>query len=145
MNEFTNLKAQEYAEQGNIEAWIHDYLRNEGNNIPLSDGLKLRKRYWLGPLEVKLTSLKRIVGPEPYNEYVESEENWNRRVEAIALRLQQGWDMPPLIIENQGGVLGVRDGNHRMGALEKSGRKSCSVLIWDDAGVEHIRIGDAEE
>lgn len=145
MNEFTNLKAQEYAEQGNIEAWIHDYLQNEGNNVPLSDGLKLRKRYWLGPLEVKLTNLKRIVGPEPHNEYVESEENWNRRIEAIALRLQQGWDMPPLIIENQGGVLSVRDGNHRMGALEKLDRKSCPVLIWDDAGVEHIRIGDAEE
>jgi len=51
MNEFTNLRAQEHAQQGNIEAWIHDYLQNEGNNIPLSDGLKLRKRYWLGPLE----------------------------------------------------------------------------------------------
>lgn len=71
-------------------------------------------------------------------EYVESEEWWNQNLDQIGKRLEGGWDMPPLIIENRNGLLSVRDGNHRLGALQKLKIETCFVIIWDDNGVENI-------
>ena len=43
-----------------------------------------------------------------------------------------------MIAENRNGVLSVRDGNHRMGALERLKIDKCYVIVWDDSSVENI-------
>lgn len=130
--------AKEYAANHAVEEWIHLFLRGEGDNEGLSEGLKLRQRYWVGPIEVQTAVLDRVVGPEPDREYVENEVWWNQNIGQIAERLEDGWDMPPLIVENRNGLLSVRDGNHRLGALQKLKRETCHVIIWDDNGEEAI-------
>lgn len=134
----TLKEAMEYASNGDIETWIHLFLNGEGDNIGLSEGLKMKKRYWVGPIEVDINCLDRVVGPELNMEYVENEDWWNYNINEICKRIEDGWDMPPLIAENRNGTLSVRDGNHRLGALEKLKRVKCFLIIWDDNSLENI-------
>ena len=43
---FTLAEAQEYAERGAIEQWVHAFLTTEGHNPKFSEGLRLKQRYW---------------------------------------------------------------------------------------------------
>lgn len=119
MSLFTLKSAMEFASKKDIETWVHLFLNGEGDNVVMSNGLKLKKRYWLGPIEIETSFLDRVVGPEPDLEYVEDEKWWDHNINQISERLNDGWDMPPLIAENRNGSLSVRDGNHRLGALTK--------------------------
>lgn len=139
MTMFTLTAAKEYALKGDIETWVHLFLNGEGDNVGLSEGLKSRKRHWVSPIEVELSILERVVGPELQMEYVENEEWWGYNINQICQRIEGGWDMPPLIAENRNGVLSVRDGNHRYGALERLKRNKCHVIVWDDISVENIK------
>ncbi|GIP30531.1 hypothetical protein J23TS9_56610 [Paenibacillus sp. J23TS9] len=138
MTRFTLNAAMEYAANDNIETWIHLFLNGEGNNVGLSEGLKMKRRYWLGPIEIDISYLDRVVGPESNMEYVEDEDWWNYNINQISNRIESGWDMPPLIAENREGSLSVRDGNHRLGALQKLIKEKYYVVIWDDSSVENI-------
>ncbi len=40
--------------------------------------------------------------------------------------------MPPLIAHHINGKLSVRDGNHRLGAMELDKIDDCWVIVWDD-------------
>lgn len=138
MTKFTLKAAMEYAANDDIETWIHLFLNGEGDNVGLSEGLKLKRRYWLGPIEIDTSFLYRIVGPESNMEYVEDEDCWNFNINQICSRVEAGWDMPPLIAENREGSLSIRDGNHRLGALQNLKKEKCYVIIWDDSSVENI-------
>lgn len=140
MSLFTLKSAMEYAQKDDIETWIHHFLNGEGNNVGLSDGLKMKKRYWIGPIEIELRHLERVVGPEQHMEYIEDENWWDYNMNQICNRLDEGWDMPPLIAENRNGVFSIRDGNHRLGALQKLKKEKCFVIIWDDISIENISI-----
>ncbi|GIP17489.1 hypothetical protein J40TS1_31310 [Paenibacillus montaniterrae] len=43
MTEYTLKSAKEYAENDDIETWVHLFLNGEGGNVGLSDGLKAQK------------------------------------------------------------------------------------------------------
>lgn len=138
MTRFTLNAAMEYAANDDIETWIHLFLNGEGDNVGLSEGLKMKRRFWLGPIEIDISYLDRVVGPESNMEYVEDENWWNLNINQISNRIESGWDMPPLIAENREGSLSVRDGNHRLGALQKLNKEKCYVIIWDDRSVGNI-------
>ncbi|WP_082596073.1 ParB N-terminal domain-containing protein [Paenibacillus sp. Soil750] len=114
------------------------FLNSEGDNVGLSEGLKMQKRYYLGPLEVEINRLDRVVGPEQHMEYVENEDWWNYNINQICERIEGGWDMPPLIAENRNGIFSIRDGNHRLGALEKLKKEKYFVIIWDNNSLENM-------
>ncbi|PZT54706.1 ParB N-terminal domain-containing protein [Paenibacillus silvae] len=138
MTRFTLNAAMEYAANDDIETWIHLFLNGEGDNVGLSEGLKMKRRFWLGPIEIDISYLGRALGPELNMEYVEDEDWWNYNINQISNRIESGWDMPPLIAENREGSLSVRDGNHRLGALQKLNKEKCYVIIWDDRSVGNI-------
>lgn len=138
MSIFTLKSAMKFASNNDIETWVHLFLNGEGDNVVMSNDLKLKKRYWLGPIEIETSFLDRVVGPEPDLEYVEDEKWWNHNINQISERLNDGWDMPPLIAENRSGALSVRDGNHRLGALQKLNIDKCYLIIWDDNGEDNI-------
>ncbi|KRE55926.1 hypothetical protein ASL11_34910 [Paenibacillus sp. Soil750] len=98
----------------------------------------MQKRYYLGPLEVEINRLDRVVGPEQHMEYVENEDWWNYNINQICERIEGGWDMPPLIAENRNGIFSIRDGNHRLGALEKLKKEKYFVIIWDNNSLENM-------
>lgn len=45
----TTKSAIEYAEQNNLEEWIHTFLCGEGDNKGFSDGLKDEERQYTAP------------------------------------------------------------------------------------------------
>ncbi len=138
MSIYTLKSAMDFASKNDIETWVHLFLNGEGDNLGLSEGLKNKKRYWLGPIEIETRLLDRVVGPELDMEYVEDEKWWNHNINEICIRLEDGWDMPPLIAETRNGSLSIRDGNHRLGALQKLNKEKCFLIIWDDNGEDNI-------
>ena len=135
---FTVNEAIEFSSKGSIEEWVHLFLTTVGGNQGLSDGLKLQKRYWVGPIIIKLDKLKRCMGPEPYMEYVDSVENWEKHILRFQKLVKDGWDMPPLIVQNINGDLSVRDGNHRLEAMRREGYDEFWAIIWDSEKQDNL-------
>ncbi|WP_221089018.1 hypothetical protein [Deinococcus aquaedulcis] len=115
-----------------VGAWVDTWLRQPGGNLGLADGLRLAPRQWEGPLPVAIAALRRACGPEPEMEYPEPTVRWTARLDALMQAHQRGARFAPLIVQRRGDVLSVRDGNHRLGALEQLGGTEAWVLIWSD-------------
>ena len=130
MYPFTLQGAMDYARMGLIEAWVHGFLNGPGHNKAFSDGLKLRPRYFVGPVLVELDRLNRRCGPEPDMIYRVDRENFESIVNGMILALQHGWDMPPLIVNYADGYFEINDGNHRHEALKRLGVKKYYAILW---------------
>lgn len=127
---FTSKNARKFSNSGKIEEWIHQFLHDEGNNIPFSDGLKLENRYFIGPLKMPLSLFSRCCGPEETMKYRVGFEEFEERVTRIQHRLENGWDMPPLMICYENNGFELNDGNHRYEALTRLGVKEFDIIIW---------------
>jgi hypothetical protein len=128
---FDTGSVQTYAREGKLEEWVHRYLlAGRWANPGLSAGLKLHKRWWNGPVEVNLTDLSRVVGPETGMEYQVENDYWIARTRKMAASMSQPLAIPPLIIEYRSGTLSIRDGNTRYGAMSLLGWSKCWVVIW---------------
>ncbi len=132
-------EAAAYAEAGRIEEWIHEFLLGPADNAAFSEGLQQQTRYWLGPVKVALSHIERCCGPEPHMEYVMPEDSWQERTALFRKWLNQEWDMPPLIGQLHGDRVSVRDGNHRMGAMEQLGMTDAWIIVWTDDGHEPLQ------
>lgn len=130
--DYSCKEAIEFANKGQIEEWIHAFLQTVGNNRTLSDGLKLEKRFFKGPVLIDIDKINRCCGPEEGMEFYNSIDSWETRVSRIQKLIRSGWDMPPLIIQNINGILSIRDGNGRHEALKRENKEKCYVIIWDN-------------
>ncbi|HLY28109.1 MAG TPA: ParB N-terminal domain-containing protein [Aggregatilineales bacterium] len=129
--DFSPEEAVRYTVAGRLEEWIHAFLTSAGANIALSEGLKLQKRWWIGPVYCSLSSVQRICGPEENMAYKEPPDSFERRVTTMVKSLQEGWQAPPLIVEyGQDGKMSVRDGSHRHEALVRSGQRVYWAIFW---------------
>ena len=128
LSDFSFHGAQQCADAGRIEAWIHAYL-NTGYwaNLPLSDGLKLKERFWVGPILVRVDNIDRVTGPEEEMPYREPQEQWDRRLLEIQRTMKALADLPPLIVNAKNGThrnedgtyrFIIADGSHRLQALQ---------------------------
>jgi hypothetical protein len=131
--------AQEYARAGRLEAWLHGYLNSgDWKNPGLSEGLKLQKRWWKGPVEIEIKRLSRVVGPEEGMEYRENPQDWQRRIGQMVQDFEVKEELPPLIVEYRKGDLSVRDGSHRLAAMEFLGWTSAWVIIWYNCQEDYL-------
>jgi hypothetical protein len=114
------------------EKWIHAFLSQPEphGNIGLRDGLKLQKRYWIGPVEVDFNKLIQGCGPDPSFPFFENEKNWQITIRKFIKKLKKGELPPPLITEFRSDLLYIADGNHRFAALKENGYKSYWCFIW---------------
>ena len=128
---FTVEEALSFSKEGRVEEWVHLFLNSVGDNVPFSEGLKLERRYWTGPLLIKFDKLRRCCGPEPEMEYFNEPEGWEAEISKFQKLIRSGWEMPPLIAQHEGNDIVVNDGNHRMEALKREGIEECWVIIWN--------------
>lgn len=126
----TLSSAQEYAKNGKLEEWIHAYLKSDGNNMGLSDGLKLFDRYFLGPMKMPLSLFSRCCGPEEGMKWRVDTEGFERRVANLEKAIELKEDLPPLIIQFANDEFELNDGNHRHEAYSRLGIKAIDVIIW---------------
>lgn len=130
VNYGTLRMAQEYAKKGKIEEWIQLFLRSDGKNIALADGLLLEKREYLGLMKIKISFLKDIEEGAP--EYLTQErdkEYFFWVVENMKDGLEN-WDVPPLIVEFRGNQFYVNDGRHRLEMFRQLGVEEIDVVLW---------------
>ena len=137
---FNTPTAIQFAKEGNIETWVHTYL-NSGDwaNPAFSEGLKLQKRWWHGPIELPLSMLQPALGPEPHMEYYVDNAYWQKQTQKLAASFTTLLALPPLIAEYRQGLLSIRDGNHRYGALQIKGWHSCWVIIWYNSAEDYTK------
>jgi hypothetical protein len=131
--------AQRYAEAGELSDWIHLYLTT-GNraNKPLSDGLKLVPRWWVGPLKIPLTEIERVCGPEEGMEFRVEPAGWERYITTLVKGFTALEDFPPLIIHYaDSGRMTIRDGNHRYETFSRLNLPACYVFIWFNSPEVH--------
>ena len=122
--------AIEYAKNGRIEEWIHEYLLSDGKNKAFSDGLSLQKRYYIGPVEFPTSLLCRCCGPEENMRYRVNEGGFERKVLSLMSSISAGCDLPPIMVNFADGELTLSDGNHRFEAYTRLGVNKCYAIIW---------------
>lgn len=138
MQSFSVTSALEAAAGGRLEDWLHAYLTGgDWANPALSDGLKLQKRWWRGPLKLPLSALTRVLGPEAGMEFRVDPQYWDWRTRELADAFNDPLAIPPLIAMYERGVLEVRDGNHRLGAMQRLGWPECWAVIWYNSEEEY--------
>ncbi len=57
--------AMEYADRSCIEEWLQLFLRGDGHNVALADGLLLEPRQYGGPVDMELKLLDEIQSGAP--------------------------------------------------------------------------------
>lgn len=122
--------AKAAALQGRTEEWVHAYLNGPGRNTAFSQGLRLRQRFWRGPIEVPIAALERTCGPEPDLPFPVTPESWTTRQAALQADFESVEMFSPLIVQYESGRLLIRDGNHRHGAYEALGLERCWIVLW---------------
>jgi len=119
-----------FSQNGKLEEWIHPFLNADANNTTFSDGLKLFKRHYLGPIKMHVSSLKRCCGPESHMKWQVDREGFEKRVSSLQKSIESDHDMPPLIVQYSQEGFELNDGNHRYEAYVRSGYKEVDVIIW---------------
>ena len=122
--------AMEYGREEKTDAWIHLYLNEEGRNIPFSDGLKLFDRYFISPAQFPISLFHRCAGPEEDMKYRIDKGWWEHKLSEITKAVQEGREMPPMIVHYVDGEFELNDGNHRHKVYENLGIESAWVIIW---------------
>jgi len=126
----TLYSAKEYAAAGKLEEWVHAYLLSDGNNKGFSDGLKLTERYFFGLANMPLALFSRCCGPEPEMKYRVHPGGFERKVNALAEAVQNGADLPPMIVQYAEGSFELNDGNHRLEAYNRLQVNEATVVVW---------------
>lgn len=129
-NKYTLSGAMEYKKHGKIEEWVHEFLLGIGDNKEFSEGLKLEERFYLGPLKMPLNMFNRICGPEKDMQCQIPKEAFENHVNNMMKAINDGWDIPPLIVYYGDKKFELNDGNHRFEALVRNGNQHYYVIFW---------------
>jgi hypothetical protein len=128
-----------------IDEWVNAFLTGgadgRGTNLPMALGLRKQRRWWIGPMRVRIRTLTRICGPEPEMEYRTTREGFEAKVSAIAGRDPES--LPPIILEYQGATLGLHDGSHRHEAMRRRGAEFIWALVWCNSEPDYRAAVDA--
>ena len=134
--------ANEYAQAGKLEDWVHLFLLSDGHNKAFSEGLKLFDRYYSGPLTMPLSLFSRCCGPEENIKYQVNAEWFEKRVQALMKTFLTNDDMPPLIVHFVDHGFELCDGNHRFEALTRLGVKEYPVIVWMTEKEEYAEFNE---
>ena len=125
-----------FARDGRIEEWVQLYLRSDGRNVPMADGLLLAPRVWKGTVRIPLTLLTRICGPEEEMRWRVHPVQFEEHVASLMEEIRSGGDMPPLIVHCCAEGLELNDGNHRLEAYRRLGVGEGWAVFWATRGEE---------
>lgn len=136
----TLTKAREYERKGEIKEWIQLFLRNDGKNIQLANGLLLEERRYTGVIEMDLAILSSVKTGAP--EYLK-EENAICYFFHIVDKMKSDfkkWDIPPLIVEYNNGIFKVNDGRHRLEMFRQLKIRYAYAVLWTTGDENYNRL-----
>jgi hypothetical protein len=121
--------AKEYAEQDKLGEWVQLFLRGDGNNIILADGLKENNFKYVSLQSMELDQLDVPVGIPDYLAASNDKEWFCVVISEMISSKEKGWDMPPIIVHLYNGDYHPCDGRHRIEALRKMGIAQVMAVI----------------
>ncbi len=136
----TLKQAKAYHDNGKIEEWLQLFLRNDGKNLALADGLLLEKREYFGLCKLNMSCFKHIEEGAP--EYLSAENDikyffWI--VDNMKSNLEN-WDVPPLIVEYRDDKFFVNDGRHRLEMYRQLRVDDVDVVLWTTGEVNAKKL-----
>lgn len=131
--------AMEYAGRNAIDEWIQLFLRNDGKNVALADGLLLEQRYYIGPI---IMDISRFNVEEGAPSYLSNGNDiaWFFHVVNQMKQVIRDWDMPPLIVQYAEDEFEINDGRHRNEALRQTGILQAPVILWMSSMDEYVAM-----
>jgi hypothetical protein len=128
--------AREASRRDELNDWVSDFLSSPGSdNAELASQLTDEPRWWLGPVQVPLRLLHRLVGPEGERVLCAiDDDEWGDNVDDMEESIEEGWEPPPLIVSYRNDQLVLEDGNHRVEGMRRAGaREGWAVINFEDA------------
>ena len=123
--------AKQYNNEGKIDQWMQDFLRADGKNLALADGLLKEERHYVGLREIPIALLSDVKSGAP--EYLHTENDiqyFFYVVDRMKESLAESWDAPPLIVEYVYGKFKVDDGRHRLETYRQLGVDRVWAAVW---------------
>ena len=107
--------SKEYLDKNQLEDWIQLFLRNDGHNVALADGLLKEERCYTGIVDFDLNLLENIKAGAPEYLIRENDIEYFFAIVNEMNKASDSWNSPPLIIEYRAdGSFYVCDGRHRL-------------------------------
>ena len=142
---FTIEGARQAAERDQLDQWVGTFLASPGSdNAELAEELTSEPRWWIGPVQLPINRLNRLVGPpgDPVLRVVEDDDDWRDDVADLADKIDDDEvEPPPVIVMLRDGQLVLEDGNHRVEALRRAGETAA----WSIVGFESADERDGFE
>ncbi len=126
--------AREFDERGEIDRWMQLFLRADGQNLALAEGLLKEERFYIGLREIPLSLLEGIKSGAP--EYLHDQDSIDYFFDVVD-RMKQAhdsWDIPPLIVEYGEKGFYVADGRHRLEMYRQIGSTHVPAALWTTGG-----------
>lgn len=126
----TLTKAKEFARAGEIDRWMQLFLRADGKNLALADGLLLEERHYIGLREIPIELLSDVKSGAP--EYLKQDNDIQYFFDVVDRMKEayENWDTPPLIVEYVYGKFQVDDGRHRLEMYRQLQVKKVYAVVW---------------
>lgn len=106
------------------------FLRNDGKNVALSEGLLLKEREYLGLIKLNMFYFKDIKEGTPEYLYAENDIDYFFWIVENMKNSIEDWDIPPLIVEYRDDKFFVNDGRHRLEMYRQLGVEVVDVVLW---------------
>ena len=136
--------SKEYLDKNQLEDWIQLFLRNDGHNVALADGLLKEERCYTGIVDFDLNLLENIKAGAP--EYL-IRENDIEYFFAIVNEMNEAlgsWNPPPLIIEYRvDGSFHVCDGRHRLEMYRQKNVKTVPAIVWTTGEESFVKLQES--
>lgn len=126
----TLTQAKIYNDSGKIEEWLQLFLRNDGKNTALADGLLLEKREYFGLLKMNMSYFREIKEGVPEYLYAENDIDYFFWIVENMKSSLNDWDIPPLIVEYRDDKFFVNDGRHRLEMYRQLDKEIVDVVLW---------------
>lgn len=125
----TLASAREYVMQDRLNKWVQLFLRGDGKNRRLADGLIENNFRFMTLTSLEIEKLTIPKGIPQYLTESNDQEWFVYVVNEMINQIKNGWDLPPLIVHYDRAGYHVMDGRHRIEALRKIGKAETEVVI----------------
>jgi hypothetical protein len=135
--------ARHAAARDDLGTWVSEFLASPGSdNAELAELLAQTPRQWIGPIELPLDRLHRLAGPPDAPVLCPVDDDfWRDDVEEMAELVEETpWEPPPVVVTFRDGQLVVEDGNHRIEALRRAGRRDAWAVVGFERGEDLDRF-----
>ena len=122
------------------DEWMQLFLRNDGHNLELADGLLRQERPYIGIRRIPLSLLAEIKSGAP--EYLHDRDSIDCFFQMVVQKKRddENWDTLLLIVEYGEKGFHVDDGRHRLEMYRQMGITHAPAALWTAEELRESRL-----